>query len=355
VQAACTRRRCDACFAETSPRRIFALCVLLSTLLAASLVAAQANQADARLNPPALTAPGSAATAATSLTCQVRNLLGRPLSGISVEVRNIQTHSTITRSLSGPNGAVVFRDLLPGRYEITIAGGLLPPRREMQVDSGDSHAVLELPISQLKAGETVSVRQLTVPRKAQEALEAASDALQKQNWTKARAQATRALTLHPDYAAALSLLGYLDLQDGNPEMASVDVKRAIESDPNSALAYLTLGSAYNSLKRYEAALEALSVFPSVSADTWQLHYEAARSYMGLRKFELGLIEISLAQKLAPQDPAVLILGKAHALAGLHRNSEAIAELETLLRKQPKGPFASDAQSFLAILRAQKQH
>jgi tetratricopeptide (TPR) repeat protein len=282
-------------------------------------------------------------------------LLGRPLSGISVEVRNIQTHSTITRALSGPNGAVVFQSLLPGRYEITVAGGLLPPRREMQVDGGDSHAVLELPISQLKAGETVSVRQLTVPRKAQEALEAASDALQKQDWTKARAQATRALTLHPDYAAALSLLGYLDLQDGNPEMASDDVKRAIETDPNSALAYLTLGSAYNSLKRYEAALEALSVFPSVSADTWQLHYEVARSYMGLRKFELGLIEINLAQKLAPQDPAVLILGKAHALAGLHRNSEAIAELEMLLHKQPKGPFAPDAQSFLAILRSQKQH
>jgi tetratricopeptide (TPR) repeat protein len=285
----------------------------------------------------------------------VRNLLGRPLIGISVEVRNIQTHSTITRAISGSNGAAVFQGLLPGRYEITVAGGLLPPRQEMQVDGADSRTVLELPISQLKAGETVSVQQLTVPRKAQEALEAASEALQKRDWKKARAQATRALTLRPDYAAALSLLGYLDLQDGNPEMASDDVKRAIESDPNSALAYLTLGSAYNSLKRYEAALEALSVFLSVSADAWQLHYEVARSYMGLHKFELGLIEINLAQKLAPQDPAVLVLGKAHALAGLHRNSEAIAELEMLLRKQPKGPFAPDAQSFLALLRSQKQH
>jgi tetratricopeptide (TPR) repeat protein len=282
-------------------------------------------------------------------------MFGHPLSGISVEVRNVQTHSMITSAPTGPNGAVKFYDLSPGRYEITVAGGILPPRREVQVEGGDSQAVLELPLSQPNVRETVSVGELTVPRQATDALNAATEAWQRQDWKKARTEATRALALYPDYAAALSLLGFLDLQDGKLELACADLTRAIKSDPNSALAYLALGSAYNSMKRYETALEALSVFPSVSADTWQMHYELARSYLGLRKYELGLLEINDSQRLAQQDPAVLHLGKAHALAGLHRNSEAVAELETLLRKQPKGPYASDAQNFLAALRSQKNH
>jgi tetratricopeptide (TPR) repeat protein len=282
-------------------------------------------------------------------------LLGRPLSGISVEVRNIKTHSTITSAISGPNGAVVFYGLPPGRYEVTVAGGLLPPRREMLVDAGDSQTVLELPLSQLHAGETVSVRQLTIPHNAIEALDAATDAWQKQQWKKARVQATQALLLYPGYGAALALLGFLDLQAGDLEQACANLKRAIESDPNSALAYVALGSAYNSMKRYEAALEALSVFPSVSADSWQVHYEQARAFIGLREYELGLREIDSSQQLAKQDPAVLRLGKAHALLGLHRNSEAAAELETIVRNQPNGPYTSDAQSLLAALRSQKQH
>ena len=66
---------------------------------------------------------------------------------------------------------------------------------------------------------TVSVRELAVPRAAKQAVDAATDAWQKQQWKKARAQATRALALYPGYGAALALLGYLDLQDGALEQA----------------------------------------------------------------------------------------------------------------------------------------
>jgi len=55
------------------------------------------------------------------------------------------------------------------------------------------------------------------------------------------------------------------------------LKQAIESDPNSALACLSLGSAYNSMRHCDTALEALSAFSGVAADNWQLHYELARS------------------------------------------------------------------------------
>lgn len=344
-------RRCAACFAEARPRRRFAPLLLSLTLVAVGS-AAQEIQADAKMKPLAAATSGPAPSSISSLTCLVRNMLGRPLSGISVEVRNLQTHSAITSALSRPDGAVVFHGLAPGRYEITVAGGVLPPRRELQVDGGSGQAVLELPLSQFGGHETVSVGELKVPRQAKEALNAASDAMRRQDWRKARTQAMRAVTLQPGYAAALAMLGYLDLQEGNLETASASAREAIQSDPNLAFAYLTLGTAYNSMKRYEAALQALSVFPSVSADIWQLHYELARSYMGLRKFELGLNEINSSQRLAGKDPAVLHLGRAHALAGLHRNSEAVAEVETVLQKQPHGPYASDAQNLLATLRSQ---
>jgi len=355
VQAAHSRRLCHACFAEIGPRRIITCGFLLSSLLIVSaLTAAQANRDDAKLSPPELNATGSALKASPSLTCRVRNLLGRPLSGISVEVRSVETHATITRAMSGSNGSVVFYGLLPGRYEVTVAGGLLPPRQEMQVDAGGGQTVLELPLSQARAADMVSVRQLSLPRKARETLDSAMDAWQKQQWKKARTQATQALSLYPDYAAALALLGFLDLQDGHLETASENLKRAIESDPNLALAYVALGSAYNSMSHYEAALETLSVFPSIAADTWQVHYELARAFIGLRKYALGLREIDSSLGLLKQDHAVLRLARAHALLGLHRDSEAVAELEAIVRKDPKGPYASDAQSLLADVHSHKQ-
>ncbi len=323
-------------------------------MLVVSLAAtAQSNQSDAKLNPPALANSSSSTIAHTSLTYHLRNALGRPLTGISVEVRNLQTHSVISSATSGQDGIVAFRDLPLGRYEITVAGGILPPRREVQVDGRNSQFALELPLSQpsVRVGETVSIQQLTIPREAREALNAATEAWERFDWKKAREQATRALALHPDYGAALAVLGFLDLQDGNLELACAHLKRAIEKDPNSALAYLALGSTYNSMNHYDAALEVLSVFPSVSADTWQLHYEVARAFIGLGQHESGLREIIYAQRLSQQDRAVLHLGKAHALLGLHRNSEAAAELEIILSKQPNGPFASDAQGLLATLRS----
>ena len=327
-------------------------------MLAVSLgVAAQTNQADAKLNPPALTNASSPATVQGSLTYHLQNTLGRPLTGISVEVRNLQTHSVVSSANTGRDGTVSFRNLPPGRYDVTVAGGILPPRREVQIDASDSHFAVELPLLQPNARgvETVSVRQLTIPRKAREALNAAMEAWQKYDWKKMREQATRALALHPDYGAALALLGFLDLQDGNPELACPELKQAIEFDPNSALAYVSLGSAYNSMKQYDAALEALSVFPSVSADNWQVHYELARSYIGLRDYESGLREINYSLQLAQHDPAVLHLAKAHVLLGMRRNAEAVPELETILRTQPHGPYAAEAQNLLATVRSQGRH
>lgn len=323
-------------------------------LLACSLgVAAQTNQADAKLNPPALTNAGSPPAAQGSLTYHLQNTLGRPLTGISVEIRNLLTHSVVSRGNTGGDGTVSFRNLPPGRYDVTVAGGILPPRREVQIDASDSHFAVELPLLQPNAQgvETVSVRQLTIPRKAREALNAAMDAWQKGDWKKMRQQATRAVSLHPDYGAALALLGFLDLQDGNPEQASPELKAAITFDPNSALAYVSLGSAYNSMKQYEAALEALSVFPSVSADNWRAHYELARSYLGLRNYEAGLREINYSLQIAQHDPAVLHLAKAHVLLGMRRNTEAVPELETILRTQPNGPYAAEARNLLLTLRS----
>ncbi len=356
MQAANRRRRCSASFAEASPRRIFTYCFCVEILLLAVCigVAAQTDQADAKLNPPALTNASSPATVQGSLTYHLQNTLGRPLTGISVEVRNLQTHSVVNSANTGRDGTVSFRNLPPGRYDVTVAGGILPPRREVQIDASDSHFSVELPLLQPSAQgvETVSVRQLTIPRKAREALNAAMEAWQKYDWKKMREQATRALALHPDYGAALALLGFLDLQDGNLELASPELKRAIEFDPNSALAYVSLGSAYNSMKQYDAALEALSVFPSVSADNWQAHYELARSYIGLRDYGSGLREINASLRLSQHDPAVLHLAKAHVLLGMRRDAEAVPELETILRTQPRGPYAVEAQNLLARVRSQ---
>lgn len=334
------------------PARKCAWILLLAAAWNVSL--AQVNQADAKLAPSPLARPELTQTRG-SLLVNVRNKAGQPLSGISVEVRDLQTHAMLASARSEQDGALRFSDLPIGTFELTVAGGILPPRETVRVGNAVSVLSLTLPLSlaeSVGSSHAVSVQQLSVPHGAQEALDKASGAWRRGDLKKAHELASHALAVDPSYGRALALLGFLDLQEGNAAVAAGELKQALTFDPDCPLAYVTLGSALNSMRQYIAALQALSVFPSVSADMWQAHYETARSYMGLRNFELALQELNRAQQLAREDPEVLHLGKAHALLALHRSPEAVIELQTVVRKDPAGAYATEAKTFLTSLEAQ---
>ncbi len=299
--------------------------------------------------------PSSRRPQQSRLACKLQDFFGHPVSDLEIAVRSAVPPVTRSVIITLANGSANFNGLSPGPYDVTVAGGILLPPRRVQLNSPASTLVLRLPLSLPQAGrayDTVSVEQLTVSERAQTALRKAYEAWERMDIQQSRAQAMRALQLHPNYGPALSLLGVLQLRDGHPEDALISLLQAVQTNASSPRTYLALSSAYNELHQPSQALYALSIMAKLSPESWQRHYEAGRAYLGQSHFQEAIDEFNRAQQVAPHEIAVLRVGKAHALLGLHDYTSARNELETVVRESPADPYAVEARQLALVLDSQ---
>ena len=256
-------------------------------------------------------------------------------------------------AVSLPDGSVSVQGLTAGLYELTVAGGILLPPRRVNINRLKPTLVLKLPITLLQLpghrNETVSVEQLSVTREAREALSKAYEAWERNDVKHSRSLAIHALQLHPDYGPALSLLGILDLNDGRPADAITGLRQAVHFSPNSPRTYQALASAYNELHDNTDALHALSIMAKLLPDSWQLHYETGRAYLGQSRFDSALNEFDRALQLVQTERPVLHMAKAHALLGLRNYPAARTELETVIRDSPASPYAAESSKLVVLL------
>jgi tetratricopeptide (TPR) repeat protein len=255
------------------------------------------------------------------------------------------------------NGSFTFEGLRPGSYELIVAGAILLQPRRIQIASGMPATVtLHLPITVPNAPDngnsTVSVQQLGVPENVRETLHRAYDAWMHNDLRQSRALAARALEMRPYYGPAMSLLGILELQEGHPTAAITGLLQALQYNPNSVRSYIGLASAYNQLRQNANALDALAIAGNLAPDNWQIHYETGRAYLGMGRFEQAVAEFDRSPNVSAPDAVVLHVGKAHALLGLKDYAGARAELETVLKTAPKGPYAAESRNLAQLLDAQ---
>ena len=290
------------------------------------------------------------------ITCLLQDALGHPVSGLGIEVRSATPPLELATAVTESDGKFRFDGLPAGPYDVTVAGAILLPPKRVPIDRPGTVLVLQLPITVLQASgqhnHTVSVRELAVPETAQKTLRQAYDAWEANDTARSRDLVARALQIHPDYGAALALLGVVELKEGNPAAAIIDLRKAIRLSPNAPRPYLALASAYNLSRDNAQALHALSIVAKLVSDNWQMHYEAGRAYLGLGRFETALGEFNQAQLLAQPDSVVVHVAKAHALLGLQNVAAARAELETVLRASPDGPYAAQSRQLATTLDSQ---
>ena len=293
----------------------------------------------------------------SGITCLLKDALGNPVSDLAVEIRSTTPPLERVLAVTLPDGSVSFHGLSAGMYDVTVAGGIpLPPKR-VQIDASKPTLALQLPFTLPEVAgygsNSVSVGQLTVPEKAREALRRAYEAWDRKDTKQSRMWAIRALQIHPYYGPALSLLGILEVDEGHPADAIIGLQQALQYNPNSPRTYLALASAYNELHNNTDALYALSIMAKLLPDSWQLHYEVGRAYLGQARFNAALEEFNRAQQSAAQRvPEEIHIGKAHALLGLRNYPAARAEFETVIRKSPNGPYAAESRQLAVLLDSQ---
>jgi Tfp pilus assembly protein PilF len=196
----------------------------------------------------------------------------------------------------------------------------------------------------LPGADTLSLRSLAIPEKAQDKYDDAQRRLAKRDTEGARRKLEEAVALAPDYSAAWNVLGTLA---ADPETY---FQRAVQTDPDNLDAVLNLGGHLLKTGRAEDALgyNQRAAF-RLSGDP------AAQAQLGMNLYQLGKLaeaERALldAKRLDPEHHTLPQLFLAEIYARRGEKTRALAQIEELLSRRPAEPLASTLRAFSAKLR-----
>jgi tetratricopeptide (TPR) repeat protein len=301
--------------------------------------------------------PGIASTAQemfNSVSGTVITMDNKPLKDAHVELRDGHG-SAVSSVYTNSAGMFEFPAVHSGAYQIVATSGLAQVAEQLEVQRMPSTISLRLPISSTptdgNSGSAISVAQYKIPGKAREEFRKAQEALGKGKNDEAQAHVSKALEIYPKYADAITLGAIMKMDAKNDRAAIADLEQAINYDQNCATAYLVMGAALNTESKFDDAIRALERGEALSPSSWQAYFEMGKSLVGKAQYEPALRQLDKAQTLVAKDYPPIHLVRAHAMLGLNNYSDAMAELQQYLVKDPQGPNSAQAQRMLERARA----
>ncbi len=158
------------------------------------------------------------------------------------------------------------------------------------------------------------------------------------DWELATRELKRALDLNPGNGSAMQVLGdYYELLGEWSEAIELGI-RSKQSNPVSAGMRMNLGFTYNYAERYKEALaECLSALELSPASAWA-HICLADSKMGLGLLEEAAAAAEEAIRLAPNED--IILGLASFVFGATGRVEKVATIHRLLEQESQTRYVS---------------
>ncbi len=297
---------------------------------------------------------GDLRTKTGDLAGVVLNADGKPVAGVRVELDESSTAIPITSTYTDQDGSFQLHNVTLGTYEVVANSGDLQASQGVSVGPLQPALELRLPAAQepqYGLDATVSVAHYLVPEKAWKLYRKALNAFQHGRDDEALALLENALIIEPEFADALTLRGYIKMQNDELEEAEQYLEHAVRIDPSSPGAYVALGAVYNHEGRFDDALQVSERGTSLSPRSWQGYFEMARAAVGKGMYQKALLLARQAEGLGGNSFASLHLVKACALYPMKLYKDARYELQTALSHGPKGANAKQAQALLAQIDA----
>ena len=314
----------------------------------------------------ALLVAGSAAVVRAQSYYEIEGVVeapdAKPLNGIAVYLED-RTRSRLAQSITAGDGRFQFNRVTSGVYFIVVKPNnteFRPTERRIELIEtarvGSNTAtervdiVLEPIVRRTDLPAAVIFAQ-EVPDAAKEKFEHAVDEINKKKTELAIKDLTAALGIFPDYFQAAQQLGLLYVEAESYQLAIPPLVKAIEVNPKAGSAYVALGIASLKLGRADLALDALQRAQPFEDKSFRMHF-----YLGLTLLELNRLdeaEVALRESYrlgGPSKAASAHLYLASIQTKRGHKSDAITELETYLRENPKAPNASAVREAIAKLR-----
>ncbi len=189
----------------------------------------------------------------------------------------------------------------------------------------------------------LNARMAAVPEKARKEFAAARDLWQKgTDPQRCLDHLNKAIKIYPQFADAYVLQATVYIQQNNAAEAKSALDRALEIDPRLPEAWFTLGMLQNNQKDYDGAEKALIEGLKLDDGSPQGHYELAKTYWALGRWQDAEPHAIKASALQPaMAPVHVLLGN---IALRKRDAPgALKEFQEYLRLDPRGPMAEGTQ------------
>lgn len=285
----------------------------------------------------------------------VRTTADKPVADARVELRSLQSGLIVASGYSNAQGFFTLPSAPNGRYELTVVSGLNESRETVELSGSAVSVTMRVAedTTGAEAGDdkSVSVAQYRVPKKARKEFKKAQEATEKRDIPRALEQVEKALTLHPDFAEALTLKAILMLDRSETDTAREAAEKAVAVDSSYGMGYLVLGAVYNAQGRYDDAIRTLDRGASLSPNAWQAYFELGKAYTAQKKYEVALKNLRKAESLAADRHPLINLVKAHALLGLNSFEEAMTELQAYLEHAGGDPNRQHAAEMMDKVKA----
>jgi tetratricopeptide (TPR) repeat protein len=315
-----------------TPSLFFSLCFFSLVLL--SSVAAQAQLPEESMR--------------TIIHGSVTTPEGQPVPFATVEVRDLRGTKMAAGLTSGAGSFAISTAARSGEYVLLAAKRLQIRDQRITLDQSDLEVKIALPVisgETLQPNYTISARELSIPEKARAHLKLAHQEFSRLNLAGAAYHVEQALRVQPTCAAAFSMRSILRIAVKDPDGAIADAKRAMMLDPYEADAYVALATAYNSLREFQNAEQALEQALVFRPDFWQAQLEMAKALYGEDRFVVALHELDELNKDFPD----VHLVRANVLVRLQRNHEAGEEFTRFVQEAPDDPRSVKVKLIVARL------
>jgi tetratricopeptide (TPR) repeat protein/S1-C subfamily serine protease len=159
-----------------------------------------------------------------------------------------------------------------------------------------------------------------------------------QKYNLALADYTKAIELNPNYALAYNNRGTLYDDQQKYELALADYNQAIELNRNNAQAYYNRGNLYYDLQKYDLALSDYNKAIDINPNFANAYNNRGNLYDDLQKYDLALSDYNQALQLNPNDP-MAYLNRGLLYYNLQKYELALADYNQAIRINPNYALA----------------
>jgi Tfp pilus assembly protein PilF len=264
------------------------------------------------------------------------------------------------------DGRFSFRGLRPGRYTLTVeSGGLYQTVSQMidvmptgtpsmQGDSPSQMATLTIRLAPNAGGPppgTVSAN--PVPKAAADLYNSALKLAQDGDRKKAIELLKQAISIHPEFVAALNGLGVQYMKLGDFDDAAQAFASALKLDPEDFLLHLNYGLTLFQQKKYPEAIQQLDLAIQKKEASSTAHYYKGRALISVQRFDEAEVALQRTVALGGEEANV-----AHRyLAGIYMekgdSARAVSELQLFLKLEPKTKDAEKIRDLIKQLESKK--